>query len=98
MGYTFPMTPRGRKETTLYVRFQARLKQLREAAGMSQDDLMAALHWTGDSSNLSQIEGGHRGISIERVEELAAFFKVDPGIFFKEIDPSEGQVKSDIAS
>jgi transcriptional regulator with XRE-family HTH domain len=92
------MTPRDRKETVLYTRFQARLKQLLEREEMSQDELMAALNWGGDSSYLSQIKGGHRGISIERVEELAAFFKVDPGIFFIEIDTSEGQVKTDVAS
>ena len=94
----FLMTPRDRKETVLYARFQARLKQLLEKEGMSQEELMAALQWGGDSSYLSQIKGGHRGISIERVEELATYFKVDPGIFFTEIDTSEVQVKSDIAS
>jgi len=92
------MTTRGRKDSILYVRFQARLKQLREAENLNQDELMAKLGWAGDSSNLSQIEGGHRGISIERVEELAAYFKVDPGIFFTEIAPSEGKEKTDLAS
>ena len=65
---------------------------------MSQEELMAALRWTGESSNLSQIEGGHRGISIERVEELAEYFKVDPGIFFREIEAEEEQKKPDVAS
>jgi len=72
---------RERNDGILDKRFQENLRVLRKARGLKQGELAEAMGWASPNY-ISQLEKGIRGFSAERVEELARFFKVDPGDFF----------------
>jgi transcriptional regulator with XRE-family HTH domain len=74
-------TPRARCNGILDKRFQENLRILRKARGLKQGELAEAMGWASPNY-ISQLEKGIRGFSADRVEELARFFKVDPGEFF----------------
>jgi ribosome-binding protein aMBF1 (putative translation factor) len=59
----------GNNRQTVTIRFGAALRDKRRALGLTQSDLAEL---TGMSrSYISEIEGGHENISIERAEKLA---------------------------
>ncbi len=64
--------------------FGLRLKELREAAGFSQEKLadVAELHRT----HVSLIERGARSVRLETVEKLARALKVQPAKLMPRID------------
>ena len=83
MGQSIKKQPgsRQRRTGTLDKRFQENLRVLRKARGLKQGELADAMGWASPNY-VSQLETGIRGFSPELVEELALFFKVDPGEFF----------------
>ena len=60
--------------------FGARLRELRDAAGMTQEALASAagLHWT----YVGQVERGQRNISLKNIVRLARGLGVSPAAFF----------------
>ncbi|HQT96855.1 MAG TPA: helix-turn-helix transcriptional regulator [Thermodesulfobacteriota bacterium] len=72
---------RARRAGVLDKRFQDNLRILRKARGLKQRELAEAMG-CASPNYVSQLETGIRGFSPELVEQLAAFFKVDPGEFF----------------
>jgi transcriptional regulator with XRE-family HTH domain len=60
----------------ILVTFGARLRELRHAAGMTQEDLAFAstLHWT----YVSQIERGLRNLTYKKVLQLARALEMPP--------------------
>lgn len=87
---------RKRKTSVLDKRLQAKLKELRHSRKpkYTQDDIadIVGEKWTG--TQISQIETGRRGIEYEKLEKIAAFFKVDPGAFFQPTGPKRELVRS----
>lgn len=73
---------RPRRSGVLDKRFQENLRAFRKARGLKQGDLAEAMGWP-NQNYVSQLETGIRGFSPDTVEELAVYFKVDPGDFFK---------------
>ncbi|MEX1141624.1 MAG: helix-turn-helix transcriptional regulator [Thermoleophilaceae bacterium] len=73
---------RGAKDPEL-VAFGERVRELREAAGMTQEGLAhaAGLHWT----YIGQIERGERNLTYKNVLKLARGLGVEPS----ELMPSE---------
>jgi transcriptional regulator with XRE-family HTH domain len=76
---------RKRKTSILDRRLQVRLKELRHSRKpkYTQDDIASVVSEKWTHTQISQIETGRRGIEYEKLEKIAAFFKVDPGIFFQ---------------
>jgi len=72
---------RARRAGALDRRFQENLRAFRKARGLKQGELAVKMGWASPNY-VSQLETGIRGFSSELVEELALFFKVDPGEFF----------------
>ena len=72
---------RARRAGVLDKRFQENLRAFRKARGLKQGELAEKMGWASPNY-VSQLETGIRGFSPELVEELALFFKVDPGEFF----------------
>lgn len=64
------------------VAFGARLKRLREAAGLTQEGLADAadLHWT----YVGQIERGERNLTYQNVLKLARGLGIEPGRLMKD--------------
>jgi len=87
---------RKRKTSILDRRLQEKLKELRHSRRpkYTQDDIADIIgeRWTG--TQISQIETGRRGIDLEKLEKIAAFFKVDPGVFFQPIGSKRELVRS----
>ena len=63
-------------------RFSRRLRELREAAGLTQEDLAEAAG-TMSLSYVGALERGDKSASLETVERLARGLGVDPAEFFK---------------
>jgi transcriptional regulator with XRE-family HTH domain len=55
-----------------------RLRRLRLAAGITQEELGTALGLKSGSSHISQIEGGTKGMSLEQTEKIAKLLGVHP--------------------
>jgi transcriptional regulator with XRE-family HTH domain len=72
---------RPRRSGVLDKRFQENLRAFRKARGLKQSGLAEAMGWP-NQNYVSQLETGIRGFSPDTVEELAGYFKVDPGEFF----------------
>jgi DNA-binding XRE family transcriptional regulator len=68
---------------TAQYRFRHNLKQIREHAGYSQVQLGLAAHISG--VHVCLMEAGKRVPSIQMLDLLAEFFKVDPREFLKEV-------------
>jgi transcriptional regulator with XRE-family HTH domain len=89
-------TERKRKTSVLDRRLQARLKELRysKKPKYTQDDIadIVGEKWTG--TQISQIETGRRGIELDKLEKIAAFFGVDPGLFFQPAGQKRELVRS----
>lgn len=64
------------------VKFGRRLKFLREARGLSQQEL--SFHANLDRSYISDVERGTRNISLENIVKLAAALNVEPYMLFLE--------------
>lgn len=64
-------------------KFGEKVKELRIARGMSQDELAHRLGYTNRSS-VNKIELGKNDLPRKKVELLAAVLGVDPLIFFKD--------------
>lgn len=84
MGQLLKKQPgsRERRAGVLDRRFQENLRLLRKARGLKQGELAEAMGWASPNY-VSQLETGIRGFSPELVEQLALFFKIDPGAFFQ---------------
>lgn len=59
-----------------------RIKELREQAGMTQEDLAQAIGVT--HSNVSQIESGDRGLNVKKADKIAAALGVTLNDLMKE--------------
>lgn len=68
------------------VRFGKRLREVREAAGLSQEKLaeLATLHRT----YVSSVERGKRNISLENIERLAVALNVTMGALMPDPKPA----------
>jgi transcriptional regulator with XRE-family HTH domain len=55
-----------------------RLKELREAFGLSQDEVASALGWDGKRARISNYENDKRRPSAEDIEKFAKVFKTSP--------------------
>jgi transcriptional regulator with XRE-family HTH domain len=62
--------------------FGNRLRELREAQHLTRDELGRRLGVTG--TTIYRYEHGERDPAIERIEQLAAELRVEPGEFFAE--------------
>lgn len=54
-----------------------RIRGLRQAKGMSQDELANAIGYK-DKTSISKIESGDHNVSLKTIEKLADFFGVSP--------------------
>ena len=67
--------------------FGARVRELRRAAGLRQEDLAAMVGM--DRIAISQIERGQRDVGASRIAGIAAALEVAPGALFEAQDPRE---------
>ncbi|NJL74839.1 MAG: helix-turn-helix transcriptional regulator [Saprospiraceae bacterium] len=66
------------------IKIGQRIKQLREAAGMSQKDLAYTADL--DRSYIASVENGQRNISIVNIEKIAKALGVTLKVFFNDIE------------
>jgi transcriptional regulator with XRE-family HTH domain len=65
-------------------RFGARLRELRERAGISQEE---SAHLAGlDRSYIGQVERGERNVSLVNIYKIARGLGVSPGDLFTDLD------------
>lgn len=79
--------PGRRDRSDILVQFGARVRQLREAAGLRQVDLADLIGM--DQVAMSQIERGIRDVGVSRAVFIAEALGVDPGALF-DAPPSGG--------
>ena len=84
------------KQKTIRERFGEKILKLRNIYGMSQMDLA---HQLGYSSTgmISQIESGKRGMGIEKIDQVAKLFKIQPNFLFSEVEMKTDDLKLCIA-
>ena len=68
------------KDVEVKLRFGSRLRELRLAAGLSQEELAEASDL--DRTYISSTERGQRNISLEAMTQIAAALKVSVAAFF----------------
>lgn len=66
---------------SLKILFGKRLKQLREARGLSQEKLAEIAHCT--PQHISEVERGLSGMNFDRVDRIAASFDLSQEEFFR---------------
>lgn len=71
----------GRAEKAIKVAFGARVRQLREAARISQEELAAIANL--DRSYIGGVERGQRNISLINIHKIARALRVKPETLFK---------------
>jgi transcriptional regulator with XRE-family HTH domain len=72
--------------------FRENLRELRNAAGLTQGQLVARMQVLGSNltpSAYSKIELGERNIKVSDLVALQRVYKADYGAFFKDIEPGQ---------
>lgn len=64
----------------MYLDLGEKIKLLRLRRGLKQDDLTLVLNLS--RGQISNLESGRRNLSLEQLEKLCEFFKVDISYFF----------------
>ena len=63
-----------------------RLKEIREKAGKTQEEVAADLGW--NTASLSRIENGKQNTKLSVLETLARYYKVEPPVLFEYNGPN----------
>ena len=71
------------RRTNITVRFGARVRGLRQKAGLSQEDFAARCGL--DRTYMSEIERGKRNVALRNVEAIALAFNISLSDLFKGI-------------
>jgi transcriptional regulator with XRE-family HTH domain len=75
---------------TIYEQIGQRIRELREAAGMSQSALAAELDEAANT--VSRWETGTYKVTPENLDRLARLFKVSITVFFPSVSQDEGRI------
>ena len=86
----------GAADDAAAARVRRMLRELRRAAGLSQDDVADVLGLT--AADVADMEAGRRDVPAERWPDLAEMFDVPPDVFLQEAFAAETATYADLVA